>query len=84
MPELTAERRDELTKVVKTKAEETRVGLRSTREDFLKSVKADVDAGTVGEDANDRAKKQVQDLIDKMNAEVEQLVEQKSKQLQTI
>lgn len=84
LPELTAERREELTKVVKTKAEETRVGLRATREEFLKAVKADVEAGKVGEDANDRAKKQVQDLIDKMNAEVEQLVEQKSTQLKTV
>jgi len=84
LPELTAERREELTKVVKTKAEETRVSLRSIREDYLKAVKADVEAGKVGEDANDRAKKQVQDLIDKMNAEVEQLVEQKSTQLKTV
>ncbi|MFO0702585.1 MAG: ribosome recycling factor [Candidatus Andersenbacteria bacterium] len=84
LPELTAERREELTKVVKTKAEETRVGLRTAREAFLKAVKADVDAGTVGEDALERGKKQVQDLIDKMNAEVEQLVAQKSTQLTTI
>lgn len=84
LPELTAERREELTKVVKTKAEETRVGLRATREEYLKSVKADVDAGKQGEDALERGKKQVQDLIDKMNAEVEKHVEQKAKQLQSV
>ena len=84
LPELTAERREELSKVVRTQAEEARVRLRGIREEFLKVIKQEVDEGKLGEDALERAKKQVQDVIDKSNAEVEQLVKQKADQLMTV
>lgn len=84
LPEMTEERRDELTKVVKTKAEEARVQLRQIREEFLKAVKALVDDAKAGEDELERGKKQVQELIDKMNKDVEDAIERKVEQLKQI
>lgn len=84
LPELTAERREELTKLVGAKAEEARIALRNIREEFLKSVKQEVTDGAKSEDDLERAKKEAQQLMDNYNAEIATVVEAKSEQITTI
>jgi ribosome recycling factor len=84
IPELTAERREELIKVINTKAEAARVSLRNIREDFLKQIKQDVADKKSSEDELDRSKKEAQTVIDAHNKSIEELVEKKSEQIRTI
>ncbi|MFH0830745.1 MAG: ribosome recycling factor [Parcubacteria group bacterium] len=84
LPDLTAERREELVKLINTEAEQTRVALRTLREEFLKEKKAAVEAKTASEDELTRAKKEVQVLIDEMNNKVELLVKDKTQQIRTV
>jgi len=84
IPDLTQERRDELTKVVHTKAEEARVSLRTIREEYMHSVKADVDSKAVSEDELARAKKEIQTVIDGMNKKIEELADAKIEQITTV
>lgn len=84
LPELTAERREELTKVVNTKAETARIALRNIREEFLKSVKQEVSDGTKSEDEMERAKKEAQQLMDNYNSEIATVVEAKNEQIKTV
>lgn len=84
LPDLTQERRDELAKLVATKAEEARVSLRTLREEYLHAVKAQVEAKTVSEDALTRAKKEVQTVIDDMNKKIEEQSEAKVEQIKTV
>jgi ribosome recycling factor len=84
IPELTAERREELIKMINSKAEAARVSLRNIREDFLKQVKQDVADKKSSEDELDRSKKEAQTVIDAHNKSIEELVEKKAEQIRTI
>ena len=84
IPELTAERREELIKVIHTKEEAARVSLRNIREEFLKGIKQDVADKKSSEDELERAKKEAQTVIDAHNKKIEDLVEKKSEQIRTI
>jgi ribosome recycling factor len=84
LPDLTAERREELVKMVTTKAEAARVVLRNIRESFLKSIKDDVAAKIASQDALDRGKKEIQSIIDAMNQEIEKLVDAKSTEIRSV
>ena len=84
LPELTEERREELSKVVNTKAEDARVSLRNVREDYLRSVKQQVESGSGSEDDNSKAKKDMQELIDAHNEEVAGIAEEKITELKTV
>ena len=84
LPELTAERREELTKIVNTKAEAARIALRNTREEFLKAIKQEVADGAKSQDELERAKKDAQTLIDKYNSEIDTAAESKAEQIKTI
>lgn len=79
LPELTVERRAELSKLVNTNAEKVRVGLRNVREEYLKEIKADVTAKKVSEDELEHAKKEVQKVIDKENQAIQDIVDKKIK-----
>lgn len=84
LPQLTAERREELVKLVSTEAEKTRVSLRTLREEYLHGVKDAVESKTASEDELSRAKKEVQTVIDEMNKKVEEQAEAKSEQIRTV
>lgn len=84
LPDLTAERREELAKVVSTKAEDARVSLRNAREDYLSFVKQSVEDDNASEDDVTRAKKEVQAIIDDMNKQIEELAESKTEQIKTL
>jgi ribosome recycling factor len=79
MPPLTEERRKELTKVVKRAGEDTKVVVRKARHDAKELIKGFVDEREIGEDDGERAQKEIEELIQKANTEVDQIVSRKEK-----
>lgn len=77
-PELTAERRGQLIKVLKGKLEEARVALRQKRTDAIKALEKD----DLGEDGVKRAKGEIQKLIDEGNQTLEEVAGKKEKELE--
>ncbi len=82
-PELTEERRKELSKEIKKKGEETKVALRNIRRegsDMIKKLK-----GTeVSEDEQKDLEDELQKLTDKFVKEADKAVEEKSKEILTV
>lgn len=82
-PELTGERRKDLVKDVKKKAEESKVAIRNIRRDgndFLKKL----GKGDVSEDEIKQLEDQLQKTTDKYIKEVDTVMEKKSKEIMTV
>ena len=84
MPALTEERRRDLTKIVRSEAENARVSIRNLRRDANTAFKELVKAKTVSEDDDRRAQDDVQKLTDRFIAEVEKLVATKEQELMQV
>ncbi len=81
MPHLTDERRQELDKIVKRIAETGRVSLRTERRDANESLKQSEKNKEISEDDRFKAQDQVQKLIDKYTAQVEEILQAKEKEI---
>jgi ribosome recycling factor len=80
-PPLTEERRKELIKVVRDRAEEGRVSVRNIRRHTKDEIEKDIKAGKVSEDDGHRAEKELQKLTDKYVAEIDHMLERKEHEL---
>ncbi|MBI4065778.1 ribosome recycling factor [Candidatus Kaiserbacteria bacterium] len=80
-PELTSERREQLTKIARDKTEQAKVTLRSHRTDAIKALEADEKAGGIGEDETKRLKGEVQKLIDSGNESLAKILERKEAEI---
>ncbi len=82
-PELTEDRRKELVKDVKKKAEESKVAIRNIRRDgndaFKKLAKAEV-----SEDEIKQLEDQIQKITDKYIKDIDKLAEDKAKEIMTV
>ena len=83
-PELTEERRKELVKDVKKKAENTKVAIRNIRRDANDTFKKQNKSGDLTEDDLDDLEEKIQKLTDKAIAEVDKVEEEKSKEILTV
>ena len=83
-PQLTEERRRELSKSISTMGEEAKVALRNIRREANDKVKAMKKASEMTEDEAKISDKEVQDLTDKNIKEVERMTEVKSKEIMEI
>ena len=83
-PPLTEERRKELTKDVKKKAEASKVALRNIRRDALDHFKKAEKAKEITEDQLKDLEDQTQKLTDKYVAEIDAKCESKSKDILTV
>lgn len=81
LPELSEERRRDLTKVVKKEAEEAKVAMRNVRRDSIEALKKQKAEKKISEDEEKIKDKKVQELIDKYSAEVDKLVAAKEKEI---
>lgn len=81
-PELTEERRKDLVKEVKKKAEEGKVAIRNIRRDGNDALKKQ--AKEISEDEVKQMEEQLQKLTDKFVKEVDALMESKSKEIMTV
>jgi ribosome recycling factor len=76
-PELTGERRGELLKLAKGKMEEARVSIRSARDEAIKQL----DKAGLSDDGKFAAKEQLQKRVDAANKAIEDLFEQKEREI---
>ncbi|MBP6930181.1 ribosome recycling factor [Patescibacteria group bacterium] len=84
LPPLTAERRKEMSKLVSVIAEEAKVAMRTERQKAMQEVTSQEKAGKATEDDRFRAEKELNEAIKKYNDKVEQMVADKTKELETI
>jgi ribosome recycling factor len=77
IPELNAERRQELVKVAHKYAEQARVAVRHVRRDGLDHLKKDEKGAHIGEDEQKKISEQIQKLTDATIAEIDQLLAHK-------
>lgn len=82
LPELSRERREELTKYVKKITEEHRIQLRHLRDEANKKVQSSFDTGEIAEDQKFKLKESIQKEVDKINEEVEKLLENKIREIE--
>lgn len=80
-PELTSERRTQLSKIAGDKTEQAKVTLRSHRTDALKALEVAEKAGGIGEDEVKRLKAEVQKLIDAGNESLLRVLEKKETEI---
>ncbi len=83
-PPLTEERRKEITKDVRKKAEDSKVALRNLRRDALDKLKAMKKDGDITEDDEKDGEKQIQNLTDKYSKKVDELSAEKEKEIMAI
>jgi ribosome recycling factor len=81
LPSLTDERRAELTKVIKNKAEEARIKSRNARDDIKKQITAQEKEGTITEDDKFSLQEDIQKELDTFNKNVDTLVEKKIEEI---
>jgi ribosome recycling factor len=84
LPALTQERRNELVKIVKSEAENSRVSIRNVRRDSLTQVKELLKTKKISEDEEKSAEEKIQLFTDKSVAEVEKLVVSKEHELMQV
>ena len=84
MPPLTEERRKELTKVVKSEGEETKIAIRNLRRDANEHLKRLVKDKEISEDEERRAQDEIQKLTDRYVTDVDKLVLEKDKEIMTV
>ena len=84
LPPLTEERRADLLKQVKKVGEETKVTFRTSRGDSWEIIQEMVKSKELTEDDKYRMEKELNDLISKMNFEVDRIVKTKEEELMKI
>ena len=83
-PQLTEERRKELTKQVKKYAEDAKVAMRNVRRDGMDYVKKLKKNSEITEDDQKKAEKDLQDMLDKFIKKVDEALAVKEKELMAI
>lgn len=84
MPELTRERRVELTKIVRKYGEETKVAIRNLRRDSLETFKKKEKESEITEDDLKRYQKEVQDVTNDYVKKVDQTVSEKEAEIMEV
>lgn len=83
-PELTEERRKDLTKDIKRYGEDAKVAIRNVRRDAIDHFKKAEKVSDITEDDLKDLEKQTQDLTDKFVKDIDQHVETKTKEIMTV
>lgn len=84
IPELSEERRRDLTKIVKKIAEDGRIAVRHNRRDAMDTLKKEQKNGDITEDDQSLGEKEVQKLTDTYVGKIDDLLEKKEKDLMTV
>ena len=83
-PQLTEERRKELTKQVKKYGEEGKVAVRNIRRDAMDEIKKKTKKSEITEDDQKNLEKELQDLTDKRCKEIDELTAKKDRELMAV
>ncbi|MBI4363716.1 MAG: ribosome recycling factor [Candidatus Doudnabacteria bacterium] len=84
IPQMTEERRKELTKLVSQISEKSRVSIRNIREEIWREIQNFEKIGKISEDDKIKGKEDLQKVVDKYNEEVKRLAQAKEKEILTI
>lgn len=84
IPKLTEERRKELTRLVRSKAEEGRVSIRNVRRDAIEELRAFEKESEISKDDLHRGQEEAQKLTDKYIAEADGMLKVKEKELMEV
>lgn len=80
-PELNAERRASLLKILKDKSEEARVSLRRERDEVWRDIQDKERKGEMPEDDKFRLKDELQKIIDRANDKIQEIFDRKEKEV---
>ena len=83
-PQLTEERRKDLTKQVKKYGEDAKVAIRNIRRDGMDFIKKALKKSEITEDEQKKGEKELQDLTDKYIKKVDEMCAKKEKELMEI
>ncbi len=83
-PQLTEERRKELTKQVRKYGEEGKVAVRNIRRDAMEDIKKKTKKSELTEDDQKQLEKELQELTDKRCKEIDELTAKKEKELMAV
>ena len=83
-PELTEDRRKELSKDIKKKGEATKVAIRNIRRDAVDAVKKLEKAGEINEDQEKDGEEQIQKMTDNAIKKINDAIEVKTKEVMTV
>jgi ribosome recycling factor len=84
IPQLTEERRRELVKYVRKKAEESKVGIRNVRRDANEEIKKLEKESEISEDERRRSQDEIQELTDQKIKEIDLVLETKEKEIMEV
>jgi ribosome recycling factor len=84
VPALSEQRRKELVKVAKKQGEECKVAIRKARHDALDTLNELKEAGDVSEDDVERGKKKAEESVASATQTVDQMIEQKEKEILSV
>ena len=84
MPALTEERRRELTKLVRSEAEDAKIAVRNIRRDAIEQFKKLTKEKLISEDDERRGQDETQKLTDRFVAEIDKLSSQKEAEVMTV
>jgi ribosome recycling factor len=84
IPKLTEERRNELTRLVRSKAEEGRVAIRNIRRDAIEDLRSLEKEGEITKDDLHRGQEDAQKLTDRYIAEMDEMLKVKEKELMEV
>jgi ribosome recycling factor len=84
IPELTEERRKDLTKLVHKSAEEAKIAIRSIRRDAMEQIKKQQKDGKITEDDQTKAEKKMQEATDEAVKGVDELAAKKEKEIMEV
>ncbi|MFU8795221.1 MAG: ribosome recycling factor [Dethiobacteria bacterium] len=84
IPQLTEERRKELVKFVRKKAEESKVSIRNIRRDSNDEVKQLEKSSDITKDDRRRGQDQIQEITDKKITEIDEILERKEKEMMEV
>ena len=83
-PELTEERRRDLAKVIRKKAEESKVAVRSIRRDAMEDIKKQKKDNLLTEDDQKKLEEKVQKLTDEKVKEIDTIAQAKEKEIMSV
>ncbi|MCI9156531.1 MAG: ribosome recycling factor [Lawsonibacter sp.] len=83
-PQLTEERRKDLTKQVRKYGEEGKVALRNIRRDAMDDIKKKTKKSELTEDDQKKLEKELQDMTDKRCKDIDELTAKKEKELMAV
>lgn len=84
LPPLTEERRQELSKMIKQKAENGKVMIRQIRHEGMEDAKKEEENGHVSEDEVERVEREIQKLTDEFIGKIDSMTIAKEKELMTL